>query len=104
MIRHAHLPWRIFRQQDHTGRWVAWQLHTRSCPHCPCPECGGAVGWWADGDPFGDDPDYYPPCVRCMEPLAVIRIPARLDRLLPRSPARLIPWTGGPAQDDDPPF
>jgi len=39
-----------------------------------------------------------------MEPLAVIRIPARLDRLLPRSPARLIPWTGGPAQDDDPPF
>lgn len=99
-IRHAHRPWRLSRWLECGGRAVVWSLHTAACEHCL--DCDGIGGWWTSS-PYSDDPDMEP-CPRCAAPLAEIRIPARLDRMIPHSPTRGADlWAGGRI-DDEPPF
>ncbi|NQE72667.1 hypothetical protein NG2371_07160 [Nocardia gamkensis] len=104
MIRHMRRLWlnlpmyrlpRISRWVECGGGWVAWELHT--APRFDCPDCDGEGGWWTGG-PDGDEPDMVA-CGRCSEPLVAVRIPAWLDRMIPRSPTRVPDgyW-------DDPPF
>ncbi|MFI5721076.1 hypothetical protein [Nocardia sp. NPDC051750] len=99
-IRHAHRPWHLSRWLECGGRAVVWSLDTALCEHCP--DCAGAGGWWTSS-PYSDEPEMEQ-CPRCATPLIEIRIPARLDRMIPRSPTRdADPWAGGHI-DDEPPF
>lgn len=83
---HPHRPWQLSRWTlDHGRDGVMWELLTAPCPQCP--DCRGTGGCWIGGGPFGDDPEY-DMCARCAAPLVSVRVPTRLDRLLPGSPAR----------------
>ncbi|WP_280431380.1 hypothetical protein [Nocardia brasiliensis] len=93
---HAHRPWRVSRWVECGGGWVAWELHTAPCPHCP--DCDGAGGWWTGGGPYGEDPEEQL-CYRCAEPLLALQLPTWLDRAIPGSPTRF-----RYSDNDEPPF